>query len=60
MVAIKKVKSIFDDIVDAKRMLREITILRTMDHPNIVRMKDIIADAENPSFDSMIFVMEKA
>ncbi len=45
IVAIKQVKSIFDDVVDAKRMLREITILRTMNHANIVKIKDLIADS---------------
>ncbi len=40
-VAIKKLNKI-DDIVDAKRVLREIRILKNMKHENILQLKDII------------------
>ena len=38
-VAIKKVGNAFDNHIDAKRTLREIKLLRHMDHEN-VRMRD--------------------
>ena len=35
-VAIKKIGNAFDNRIDAKRTLREIKILRHMDHPNVI------------------------
>jgi len=40
-VAIKKIMTAFDSVVDAKRILREIKILKFFDHENIVRLVDI-------------------
>ena len=34
-VAIKKISKAFDNIIDAKRTLREIKLLRHMDHENV-------------------------
>lgn len=34
-VAIKKITRAFDDLVDAKRILREITLLRKFSHGNV-------------------------
>lgn len=34
-VAIKKIGNAFDNIIDAKRTLREIKLLRHMDHGNV-------------------------
>lgn len=34
-VAIKKITRAFDDLVDAKRILREITLLRSFRHDNV-------------------------
>jgi mitogen-activated protein kinase 1/3 len=59
-VAVKQVTGIFDDVVDAKRMLREISILRTMDHPNIIKIKDIIVPPNDANFNSVFIVMEAA
>lgn len=35
-VAIKKISNAFENRIDAKRALREIKILRHMDHPNVI------------------------
>jgi mitogen-activated protein kinase 1/3 len=32
-VAIKRMQNIFEDEIDCKRILREITLLRKLDHP---------------------------
>ncbi|KAF8820555.1 CMGC kinase, MAPK family (ERK) MAPK-1 [Cardiosporidium cionae] len=40
-VAVKKVGDAFKDLVDAKRILREIRILRHLKHSNIIRILDI-------------------
>ncbi|KAJ4980366.1 hypothetical protein NE237_031203 [Protea cynaroides] len=41
-VAIKKIANAFDNKIDAKRTLREIKLLRHMDHENVVAIRDII------------------
>ena len=40
-VAIKKVSNAFEDLVDAKRILREIKLLRHFNHENIIRIVDV-------------------
>lgn len=34
-VALKKISNVFDDITDAKRILREIRLMRSLDHENV-------------------------
>lgn len=40
-VAIKKVPKAFDDLIDAKRILREIKLLKFFDHENVVSLIDV-------------------
>jgi mitogen-activated protein kinase 1/3 len=40
-VAIKKIPKAFEDLVDAKRIVREIKLLGFFDHDNIVSLLDI-------------------
>jgi mitogen-activated protein kinase 1/3 len=40
-VAIKKIQTAFGDVIDAKRILREIKILKFFEHENIVKLVDI-------------------
>lgn len=40
-VAIKKVPNAFEDLVDAKRILREIKLLKYFDHENIISLLDV-------------------
>lgn len=42
-VAIKKIPKAFDDVVDCKRLLREIKILKHFRHDNVLGIKDILA-----------------
>ncbi|KAL8501562.1 hypothetical protein ACS0TY_020908 [Phlomoides rotata] len=42
MVAIKKIANAFDNYMDAKRTLREIKLLRHLDHENVIAIKDVI------------------
>eukprot|EP00397_Hematodinium_sp_SG-2012_P028358 GEMP01029849.1.p1 GENE.GEMP01029849.1~~GEMP01029849.1.p1 ORF type:complete len:394 (+),score=69.46 GEMP01029849.1:223-1404(+) len=37
-VAVKKISKCFDDLIDAKRIYREIRLLRTFDHENIIKL----------------------
>ena len=40
--AIKQVTNLFEDVNDAKRLLREISILKKLNHPSIVQVKELI------------------
>lgn len=40
-LAVKKVKNAFEDVIDAKRVLREIRLLCTFDHENVLSIKDL-------------------
>ncbi|GAQ82056.1 Mitogen-activated protein kinase [Klebsormidium nitens] len=41
-VAIKKISNAFENRIDAKRTLREIKLLRHMDHENVIAIRDIM------------------
>ncbi|KAL3833460.1 hypothetical protein ACJIZ3_008196 [Penstemon smallii] len=57
-VAIKKIGNAFNNRIDAKRTLREIKLLRHMDHENIIAIKDIIRPPELQSFNDVYIVYE--
>ena len=57
-VAIKKVNELFEDIVDSKRVLREITLLRFMKNQFIVELLDIEYDHNNKNFDCIYLIFE--
>lgn len=40
-VAIKKVPKAFEDLIDAKRIVREIKLLKFFDHENIIGLVDV-------------------
>lgn len=40
-VAIKKIGNAFEDLIDAKRIYREIVLLKFINHPNIINLLDI-------------------
>lgn len=42
-VAIKKCPNVFEDPLDAKRIAREIRLLRHFNHPNIIKITDIVS-----------------
>ncbi len=57
MVAIKKVPRAFEDLVDAKRILREIKLLRHFQHENVLSLVDILQPAgEVESFEDVYMV----
>ncbi|KAK8550960.1 hypothetical protein V6N13_119461 [Hibiscus sabdariffa] len=57
-VAIKKIGNAFDNRIDAKRTLREIKLLRHMDHDNIIKIKDIIPPPEKDKFNDVYIAYE--
>ncbi|KAF4729410.1 hypothetical protein FOZ63_028588 [Perkinsus olseni] len=56
-VAVKKVQNAFDDLIDAKRILREIKLLRTFDHDNVVRILDMYPP-QSPDFEDIYIVTD--
>ncbi|KAL0218988.1 hypothetical protein P9112_004641 [Eukaryota sp. TZLM1-RC] len=57
-VAIKKINNAFDNPIDGKRTLREIQLLRHLDHENIISLIDIIAPKSYKSFKDVYLVIE--
>jgi mitogen-activated protein kinase 1/3 len=57
-VAIKKVNELFVDLVDSKRVLREITLLRFMKNRFIVELLDIEYDRNDKDFDCIYLIFE--
>ena len=57
-VAIKKVAKAFEDMVDAKRILREIRLMRQFDHPNVVRLYDVEEPPYIEDFEDLYIVSE--
>ena len=59
-VAIKKMDGVFEDDVDCKRILREIKLLRNLDHPYVVGLFDLLEPKDLENFDSIYVVLELA
>jgi len=57
-VAIKKVANAFDDVVDAKRLLREVRLMRQFNHPNVVKLYDVMEPPYVESFEDLYIVTE--
>jgi len=59
-VAIKKMDGVFEDEVDCKRILREINLLRKVDHPYVINIIDVIEPKNLDTFDTVYVVLELA
>jgi mitogen-activated protein kinase 1/3 len=57
-VAIKQMKSIFDDSTDCKRILREISILKSLKNKFVVGLFDLITPANRQDFTEIYLVLE--
>ncbi|KAH7862982.1 hypothetical protein Vadar_011788 [Vaccinium darrowii] len=57
-VAIKRIGNAFDNRIDAKRTLREIKLLRHLDHENIIKIKDIMRPPEKDEFNDVYIAYE--
>lgn len=56
-VALKKIPDTFADLVDAKRILREIRLLQHFKHPNVVRLRDLVASSKG-TLDELYMVLD--
>ena len=57
-VAIKKISNAFEDLVDAKRIVRELKLLRFFNHKNIVKLVDIAKPESPTGFEDIYFASE--
>ena len=57
-MAIKKVANAFEDMIDAKRMLREVRLMRQFNHPNVVKLYDIMEPPYIEDFEDLYIVTE--
>ena len=58
MFAIKEIKGLFDDFLDARRILREISVMIWLTHPCIIKIKEVIV--KNFDINSLFIIMEYA
>ena len=60
-VAIKKNKNVFSELSDAKRILREIKLLMTFDHDDVIKLIDVIPpdEAHQDKFNDVYLVMPR-
>ncbi|RNF26182.1 mitogen-activated protein kinase, putative,protein kinase [Trypanosoma conorhini] len=56
-VAIKKITNVFGDLVDGKRILREVKLLGFLRHPNLLSLKDLYRPSA-PDFSDLYLVSE--
>ena len=52
--------NIFDDEIDCKRILREITLLRKLKHPCVVQLIEILMPTDQQKFTTIYVVLEYA
>ncbi|DAZ97023.1 TPA: hypothetical protein N0F65_012892 [Lagenidium giganteum] len=57
-VAIKKISKAFEDIVDAKRILREIKLLQHFDHENVITIVDLLPPTSLLHFDDVYIITD--
>ena len=57
-VAVKKVKRVFEDLIDCKRILREIAILSRTFDPRVVKLYDICVPSDLTGFTEIYLVLE--
>ncbi|TYH70312.1 hypothetical protein ES332_D05G109100v1 [Gossypium tomentosum] len=58
MVAVKKIANAFDNHMDAKRTLREIKLLRHLDHENVIAIRDVIPPPLRRDFTDVYIALE--
>ena len=49
-VAIKKVAPVFHDLIDTRRLAREVRVLRTLSHPCIIKILDLVPSVNTVDF----------
>lgn len=57
-VAIKKVPKAFEDLIDAKRIVREIKLLKFFDHENIIGLVDVCKPPAKTGFEVIYIITD--
>ena len=57
-VAIKKISNCFVQSTEAKRILRELRILRHLSHPNVIRIRDVLDPCNEATFSDLWVVFD--
>jgi serine/threonine protein kinase len=57
-VAIKKITNAFENLVDARRTLREMKLLRYLQHENVIAVRDILRPPTKEAFNDVYIVYE--
>ena len=57
-IAIKKIPNAFDDLIDAKRIVREIKLLKFFNHENIVSLLDVILPQSRTGYNDIYLVTD--
>ena len=58
LVAMKKIQNAFDDLIDARRIVREIRLLHFLNHPCIIKLVDIEKPKDLANFNDIYFATE--
>lgn len=56
-VAIKKIGRVFEDLIDGKRILRELKVLSFLMHPNVLYLKDVFVHPQDPERFTDVYVV---
>ena len=57
-VAIKKVPKAFEDLIDAKRIVREIKLLKFFDHENIIALIDVARPPTQTGYEDIYIITD--
>lgn len=57
-VAIKKVPKAFEDLIDAKRIVREIKLLKFFDHENIISLIDVAKPPSQTGYEDIYIITD--
>jgi mitogen-activated protein kinase 1/3 len=57
-VAIKKIPKAFEDLIDAKRILREVKLLRHFRHENVIALRDLVGPLEDELFEDIYIILD--
>ena len=57
-VAMKKIQNAFEDLIDAKRIVREIRLLHFLNHPCIIKLVDVEKPKDLSNFNDIYFATE--
>ena len=58
LVAMKKIQNAFEDLIDAKRIVREIRLLHFLNHPSIIKLFDVEKPKDLANFNDIYFATE--